>query len=922
MIRTGLRTGTPSRAARRPPSQNRARSAANRQRPLHGAAAVAAASFAVLTSIAAIGTPATLAAQSPGGGDGGLGDRIKQAEAIRLTGDLELDGVLDDEAWAGAQWFDDFVQKEPEQGARPSVRTEVAFLYDDDALWIGARMQARDPAQLERRFTRRDEGGNVERLMISLDTYQDDRTAYTFAVTAAGVRLDWYHPSDDEYNRDGTFNPVWQARTALDPEHGWTAELRIPISQLRFNDGEVQNWGLNINRYIPDGNEDLYWVLIDREETGWSSRMGDLGGITGLTPSRRLEVLPYVASEATFRSEGSFDADNPFVEANDATGRVGVDVKMGLGPNLTLDATINPDFGQVEADPAVVNLSGFETFFDERRQFFIEGSQNFDTQGSSLLFSRRIGAPPSGSVDGDYIETPRTTRILGAAKLTGRLESGLTVGALAAVTDREMASVFDAGTGEFGEFRVEPRTAYGAVRLNQQFGAEQSTVGMMLTAVGRDLGELDADDPLWGALPDRAYAGGLDLHKRFSGGAFNLYSHAEFSHVSGEPASLENLQTNRIHAFQRPDQDHVEVDPSATSMTGFSAALRGNKATGRFRYNGGVWLNSPGFEINDLGRLTDPDRVWQWAFARYRSTDPGAVFRQWEVETGVNNGWNFGGERINTWVMASAWAQWSNFWFSRIQVSSNLRSQSDTQTRGGPLMARERSWTVDGSFDSNFNNDTRYGADLRVFGDELGGGGYRIGGRVVSRLSDRLEVTLSPRFASWESSRQYVGTFGDGRAETFGSRYVFANVDRREVAAPVRVNIGLSPDLSVELYAEPFAASGDYLSVGELEAPRANALLLYGEDIPAVRQDDGSILVEDGDPFTIDNPDFHFLSFRSNAVVRWEWRPGSTLFVVWQQNRASSGSDGSAVGFDRLGDAVRAEGENVLAVKLTYWLPM
>lgn len=862
-------------------------------------------------------------AQSPGGGDGGLDDRLKQAEAVRLDGAIELDGSPGEDPWARAEWFDDFVQKEPVQGAEPSVRTEIAFLYDDEALWVGARLEARDPAELERRLTRRDEAGNVERLMVSLDTYQDGRTAYTFAVTAAGVRLDWYHPSDDEYNRDETFDPVWQARTALDPGFGWTAELRIPISQLRFTAGDEQLWGLNINRYIPDGNEDLYWVLIDREEAGWSSRMGDLAGITGLTPSRRLEVLPYIASEATFRSAGAFDAANPFVDDADATGRVGLDVKMGLGPNLTLDATLNPDFGQVEADPAVVNLSGFETFFDERRQFFIEGAQNFGTQGADMYFSRRIGARPRGSVDGDFVDAPRTTSILGAAKLTGRLESGLTVGALGAVTDQEMASVFDAGTGETSELRVEPRTAYGALRLNQQYGDGASTVGMMLTAVGRDMGELDAHDPLFGAAPERAYSGGLDLHHRTSDGGYNLYGHVNFSHVSGDPEAITNLQTNRIHAFQRPDQDHVEVDPLATSMSGFSAALRGNKQKGRLRYNGGVWLNSPSFEINDLGRLTDPDRVWQWSYVRYRSTDPGRVFRQWEVETGFENGWNFGGTRINTWLTASAFAQWSNFWFSQVRLSTNLRALSDTQTRGGPLMLQPRSWDLFGSLESNFNNDTRYGANTNVWGDELGGGGFRVGGNLASRLTDRLEVSLQPRYSSWETARQFVDSFEGGREQTFGGRYVFGAVDRSEVAAPIRVNVGLSPDLSFELYAEPFAASGDFHGLGELAAPRTFDLLVYGADIPATTQEDGSLLVEDGDePFLIDQQDFHILSFRSNAVVRWEWRPGSTLFVVWQQNRSSSGSDGSAVGFGKLGDAVRAEGENVLAVKLTYWLPM
>ncbi|HUG01350.1 MAG TPA: DUF5916 domain-containing protein [Longimicrobiales bacterium] len=863
------------------------------------------------------------AAQTPGGGDGGLDDRGKQALAVRLAGQIELDGSPSEDVWARAEWFDDFVQKEPVQGAAPSVRTEIAFLYDDQALWIGARMETRDPVNLERRLTRRDEAGNAERLIVSLDTYQDGRTAYTFAVTAGGVRLDWYHPGDDEYHRDGTFDPVWQARTALDPAFGWTAELRIPISQLRFARGEEQDWGLNINRYIPDGNEDLYWVLIDREETGWSSRMGSLDGITGLTPSRRLEVLPYVASEATFRSEGAFDAANPFLDEADATARVGVDVKMGLGPNLTLDATLNPDFGQVEADPAVVDLSGFETFFDERRQFFIEGAQNFTTQGANMYFSRRIGARPRGRVVGDFVDVPRTSSILGAAKLTGRLESGLTVGVVAAVTDQETASAFDGETGRISEFRVEPRTAFGALRLNQQFGPDASTVGMMLTAVARDMGELDAGEPLFGAAAERAYAGGLDLHHRASGGTYNLYAHVNFSHVAGDPEAITNLQTNRIHAFQRPDQDHVEVDPLATSMSGVSAALRGNKQTGRLRYNGGVWLNSPSFEINDLGRLTDPDRIWQWAFVRYRSTDPGKVFRQWEVETGLENGWNLGGERINTWLLASAWAQWSNFWFSNLRYSTNLRAQSDTQTRGGPLMLQPRGWNLNGSFDSNYNNDTRYGLSLNVFGDELGGGGFRLGSNLVGRLTDRLEVSFQPRFASWESARQFVSSLADGREETFGSRYVFGVVDRREVAAPMRANVGLSPDLSFELYAEPFAASGDFLRLGELAAPRTVDLLFYGTDIPATEQADGSLLVRDGDAeFVLGQQDFHILSFRSNAVVRWEWRPGSTLFVVWQQNRSSSGSDGSAVGFGQLGDAVRAEGENVLAVKLTYWLPM
>ena len=303
--------------------------------------------------------------------------------------------VLDEAAWAEARWIADFTQKEPTQGAPPSVSTEVAFVYDDEALYVGARMAGSDAFALSAPMTRKDDmAGGSDRLIVSLDTYHDGRTAYSFAVTAAGVRIDWYHPSDHESNHDHTFEPIWTARTGREG-NGWTAEMRIPFSQLRFSGAPEQVWGVNVHRTIPGLDEEQYWVVVPRDEVGWASRFGELVGIRDIGSTRRMELVPYVASEVTRTSDALIEADDPFTEITDGTVRAGLDFKMGLGPNLTLTATVNPDFGQVEADPAEVNLSAFETIFPERRPFFTEGQQNLQGNGPPYYYSRRIGAAPA-----------------------------------------------------------------------------------------------------------------------------------------------------------------------------------------------------------------------------------------------------------------------------------------------------------------------------------------------------------------------------------------------------------------------------------------------------------------------------------------------------------------------------------------------
>ncbi len=874
---------------------------------------VALAAFAIVPAAAA----------QPAQDETGDGAGAKRMEAVRAaTGTPEVDGRLDDAAWAEARWIGDFTQKEPTQGAPPSVSTEVAFIYDDEALYVGARMAGNDAYSLSAPMTRKDDmAGGSDRLIVSLDTYHDGRTAYSFAVTAAGVRIDWYHPGDHESNHDHTFEPIWTARTGREGS-GWTAEMRIPFSQLRFSGAPEQVWGVNVHRTIPGLDEEQYWVVVPRDEVGWSSRFGELVGIRDIGSTRRMELVPYVASEVTRTSDALIEAGDPFTEITDGTVRAGLDFKMGLGPNLTLTATVNPDFGQVEADPAEVNLSAFETIFPERRPFFTEGQQNLQANGPPYYYSRRIGAAPHLFAGGDFRDAPATSSILGAAKVTGQLPGGWTLGALTAYTDDESARVYDLEADAFREVDVEPATLYGAARLQKQFGPNASTVGFTMTAVDRSL---DEGTPLGSILADRAFAGGVDWNRRFRGGMYELLGHVGYSHVTGDSAAITRIQRSSGHYFQRPDQDHVELDPSATSLSGWSAALRGGKRSGTWQWNSGLWGDTEGFEINDLGQYGRADDIAQWVNVSYNVTTPGERFRRWNVgmfeNAYFNNGLIHRDQNLGIFTNYTL----KNFYHGFFEHGRHLDALSDVATRGGPLMKQEGRWWVAGGIFSSANQPSGWGFRAMFGGDDLGGWNWRIDPEARWQPSDRIRLSVTPRYVRRQDSRQYVGTFEGGSDATFGQRYVFGWIDRSEIATPVRLNYLFSPDISLELYAEPFAASGRYFDLGELAAARSSDLRTYGlaEGTAIERDSGGAHTVTDGDAtFQIANRDFDVLSFRSNLVLRWEWRPGSSLFVVWQQNRSEAAADGRLVGGGELLDAFSAEGQNVLAVKFSYWLPM
>lgn len=875
----------------------------------------------VLIGLSLMATEAR-AQELPGGGLSARGSIAlipKEATALEVpSSSVRVDGRLDEAFWAQARPVVDFVQKEPIEGVAPSERTEVRFVFDDEALYVGARMHSSGGrAAIQAPLGRRDGGELAEHVLISLDTYLDGRTAYTFGVTASGVRLDHFHRTDSERDIDRGFDPVWKASVIID-ETGWTAEMWIPLSQLRYSEFGDQTWGLNIQRWIPSKNESDYWVAVPRTQRAWSSRFGQLRGVRAGDLGRRLELLPYAAAGSS--RNGDRDLANPFDDGLNLEGRTGLDLKMGLGSNLTLDATITPDFGQVEADPAVVNLTDFETLFPERRPFFTEGSALINGPVNNYFYSRRIGARPVGRAAGDYVDQPSSSTILGAAKLTGRLPSGTLIGVLVGVTGEENANTFDVIPNVFDETRVAPRTTYGVARVQQEFGSDGSSAGLMVTGVHRDVA---TGDPLAALLVRNALTVNGNTFLRLGGATHEVSISGGLTHVDGDSEAITRLQRSSSRYFQRPDATHVRLDPTRTQMLGAKATIRAERISGEhWLWNVNADLESPEGEFNDVGRLVSGDGLALRPSLTYRESTPGRWFRSSRLSLNQAYEWNFAYERQQTMLTPSASVTWSNFWTTRASTRFNLPAQNQRLTRGGPSMGTPFGWSSTINLGNSTSAQTRWNVRLEYGQDDDGRRSQSFGGGVSMVPSPRWQVSLSPSFDHEINPRQYVLAEDGGGPETFGGRYVFAFTDRTTLAMEARVNFTLKPDVNLDFYAQPFAASGRFYDFGELEAAGSRFLRTYGADGTTITPSgSGSHTVVDAlDTFVIPNRDFNVRSFRSTMVLRWEWRPGSTLYLVWQQDRADGESVGNRIGIDDPFRAVTATGNNFFAIKLSYWL--
>jgi len=843
----------------------------------------------------------------------------KQATATRVAnGSIRIDGSLDDEVWQKAAPITDFVQKEPTEGAPPTDPMDVRIAYDDDAVYVGARMFSKD-GRIQAPLGRRDSVGQVEHILVAFDTFLDRRTASVFGVTAAGVRFDRYHASDNEDTFDAGFDPVWRAEARVSGDR-WTAEFRIPFSQLRFNPRTDQTWGLNLSRIRPTLDEEDYWILIPRTVRAWSSRFGDLTGITGIVPPRRIEALPYVAGGSTVNADR--DRNDPFDDGKNLGGRIGGDIKMGLGPNLTLETTINPDFGQVEADPAEVNLTAFATRFPEKRPFFTEGAQLFNIGHPNFYYSRRIGQRPIGPATGDYADYPDANSIVAAAKLTGRLPSRTSIGFLAAVTDDETARVASGQPLSLRDVDVAPHATHVVGRVLQEFGQSASTAGFIVNYLHR---RLEEGSPLADLYSRNALAVAGNTLLRFSGGLYEFRASGGGSFLNGTERAVERWQRSSSHYAQRPDRDYLPLDPTKTSMTGWSLQVNFDKTGGRhWLWGANTKIDSEDFEVNDLAQLNGADGWMTNANIRWRETQPGKVFRSYFVQLDAQTDTTLRQLMQTGRVRGQVNVTWLNYWTSSVQVSRDLAATSVSLTRGGPLMGRGPGWTTSVNFGNRASNRTRVSGNLYRQVNDDGLDVTRIEGTLSMRPGPRYQFSVSPYYDRVTEPQQYVSTLAGGRPETYHSRYIFAFIDRSTMSMEYRLGLTLRPDLNLDVYAEPFAASGRYYDYGELLAPRSRERLKYGSGGTSltVNADGSRVVTANGASFNLRNRDFNTLSFRSNVVLRWEWRSGSTLYMVWQQDRAGTDVVGSRIG---IGDAFRsltAPGPNIFLIKTSFWIPV
>jgi hypothetical protein len=853
----------------------------------------------------------------------------KVVQALPANGSMHIDAVLDEEIWQG-KGYSDFVQSDPEDGAEPTEKTEVWVAYDEQALYVAARMYDSQPKKITCRLGRRDDFLDSDWFIFAVDPYYDRRSGFQFAVNPAGSIVDWTL-YNDEWD-DNTWDGVWEWKACID-ENGWIVEIRIPYNQLRFSKKEEYVWGVNFRRIIKRKNEKVGFIWVPKEDSGYVSRFARLVGIKDIRPSRLVEFLPYTVGNAQF---GSAEEGNPFETGKKYMGNTGFDVKIGLKSNLTLDATVNPDFGQVEVDPAVINLSAYETYYSEKRPFFIEGSNIFNQFGwggatsfSSLnwasprfFYSRRIGRYPQGDVSMDgYTNFPDRTTMLGAFKLTGKVNSWK-VGFINALTAREYAEI-DSDGQRFHE-EVEPFSYYGVLRAQKEFNEGAQGFGFITTSVVRDLRTENLED----IIGKRAFSLALDgwtfLDKNKTWVITGWFGGTR---IEGSKDGILSLQESSTHYYQRPDATHVKLDEEATSLSGWAGRLYLNKQKGNIIFNMALGALSPGFNPNDLGfQWGDSDLINYHVVFGYHQPHPGKVFRTWEVVAAPFATYDFGGNKTWEGYLFAGDCQFLNYWGINTMFAYNPPSVSKTRTRGGPLTRIPSGWQLDLSVYSDSRKPIVISAYTSYYRRPTSG--YSFYGEISIRWKPRSNISFSfgPGYEQSTSIAQWVDNVDDSlMTATYGTRHVFADIDQKTLFSEIRLNWTFTPKLSLQLYLQPFIAVGKYDRIKELARPKSFEFNVYGDAPSTISYDDEYeeyTVDPDGpgpaEPFYISNPDFNYKSLRGTAVLRWEYLPGSTLYFVWTQNRADESNPGDFRLRRDLGDLLTAPGDNIFLIKVSY----
>jgi hypothetical protein len=846
--------------------------------------------------------------------------------AVRTEETVIIDGILDENVWKNEYDITCFIQRDPVEGSQPSENTIVRLVYDKHALYVGAKLSDSIPDSIVTRLGRRDAEMKSDCFLFYIDSYYDRRSGFYFGVNAGGTQYDGTLFNDE--GMDDSWDGVWEGKASLN-NHGWAVEMRIPFSQLRFPKKEKYIWGVNFKREIQRKNENDYLVYTPKNSSGFVSRFVDLVGIEHIYFPKRFELLPYIRNKAEFNKP---DPDNPFHDGSKYTPDFGLDIKYGLGSNLTLDVTINPDFGQVEVDPAVVNLSDVETYFQEKRPFFIEGASIFDFGHGgnrsfwcfnwlepTFFYSRRIGRAPQGSTpDHDFSDVSEGTHILGASKLCGKLSKNWNVGTIHAVTKRERGAFSDS-SGQF-HTELEPLTYYGVLRAQKEINNSRQGLGMISTISLRRFKE----QQLRNDINNSAFVFGLDGWTFLdTSKTWVISGWTGVSHIGGTRERLINLQTDSRHYFQRPDVDHVKVDSTATSLTGYAARMWLNKQKGNWIFNSGFGFISPEFELNDMGFLGCSDLINYHIGGGYQWTELHSWMRSVLLIGTLFQSYDFSWNTTmrGMWYMADI--ELRDYTFIKAILGYYPQGVDNRKTRGGPLTVRpsiletdffirtdtRKSWIFNfGTYGLNKDKNTWW----RV-----------VQAGVEWKPKSNVSIQFNPEIMWNHEFAQWIDSFEDPEAvNTFGNRYVFAEMKQKQLSANIRLNWTFTQKLSLQIYMQPLISHGRYSHFKELARPGSYDFNNYRKE--QIILNDGEYKINpDGSEHTnvicFEDPNFYIKSLRGNAVLRWEYMPGSTLYFVWTQDRSDDEYD-SHFGFGRsLRKLWNADVNNIFMIKVNYW---
>ncbi|ADV49081.1 hypothetical protein Celal_1780 [Cellulophaga algicola DSM 14237] len=850
--------------------------------------------------------------------------RVYTTKALADDHTLTIDGVIDEVAWNTVTWDSEFIEQQPDENTAPNHQTKFKIVYDKNYIYVAIRCLDNESDKIVKRLSRRD-GFEGDWVGIFFDSYNDKRTSFNFIVTAAGVKGDEFS-SNNGNDSDESWNPIWYTKTSIDLE-GWSAEMKIPLSQLKFGKSEEQEWGLQLMRKLFREEERSIWQRVPQDTPGWTSEFGILKGLLNIEPQKQLEIQPYtIAKFETYEAE----PDNPFKKGKDTKFTGGLDAKIGITNDLTLDLTINPDFGQVEADPSAIALDGFQIFFEEQRPFFVENKNIFDyrvsrseagnTFGSdNVFYSRRIGRSPQGypnTLDGEFVNHPENTEIIGAAKFSGKTKDGWSIGVLESVTAKKYAIIDNAGDRR--KELVEPLTNYFVGRLQKDFNKRNTFVGGMFTATNRN----NLPDNL-NFLHEAAYTGGFDFKHQWNDRDWYVAGNILFSHVTGSKEAITRTQESITHLFQRAATSYLTVDEDATALTGTGGNMQlGKVGNGHWKFETGATWRSPELELNDLGFQRQADDIRLYTWVGYQTLKPDNTFRKVGINYNHWSVWDFGGNHNNLRFNTNSWQNWKNNWFSNASFNYTPTQYDNFALRGGPRLRK----SSEISFSNGIESDGRKKLQFSIFqsgtkGTDNSYKNYDIEFGLKYQPINALSISAYPSYGTNKDQLQFV----DNIVHEGSTKYINGTVRQETLSMSLRLNYTINPNLSIQYWGQPFISNGVYSNFKQIADPLAknfeDRITSYTPNQVSFTDSSYSIDEDmDGSPdYSFDNPDFSFTQFRSNLVVRWEYKPGSEIFLVWSQDLSSSGNPNDGL-FATLDENLfgNLQPKNIFLLKATY----